>query len=265
LARRGGRDARRPGELPGRERPTGQQRVQHGGPGRLADQPGDRRDVHVARRSWIGPDEGALLFEDLGHGSHRTSGTLRRRPKGRRPSVAALVRHSDFDPAFDAAPPATDDREVSALIPAAVTEVLLRAERWLGRGGTPVLRDGNVWTLHKVLRRVADHLVDHLAAIEARLAGLDPLPDRWHGRRLTLDADWARFTEADLDEAESRPRRPRPDTGRDSPGRTTRPSTRSRPPADGRSARSCTTSHLSRCTRTRITVYADLFDEATDA
>jgi hypothetical protein len=49
--------------------------------------------------------------------------------------------------------------------------------------------------------------VDHLAEIEARLTGLPTIPDQWHGRTLTLDSDWARFTEADLDEATSRLRR----------------------------------------------------------
>ncbi len=33
------------------------------------------------------------------------------------------------------------------------------------------------------------------------------MPDEWHGRLLTLDADWARFTEPDFDEACSRLRR----------------------------------------------------------
>jgi len=33
------------------------------------------------------------------------------------------------------------------------------------------------------------------------------IPDNWHGRFVTLDADWARFTEADYDEACSRLRR----------------------------------------------------------
>jgi hypothetical protein len=43
-----------------------------------------------------------------------------------------------------------------------------------------------------------------LAEIECRLAGQETLPDRWHGRMVTTDADFARFTEADLDEVTSR-------------------------------------------------------------
>jgi hypothetical protein len=67
-----------------------------------------------------------------------------------------------------------------------------------------VYRDGNAWTPHKALRRAADHLLDHLAEVECRLAGLPPVPDRWHGWTVTTDADFARFTEVDLDEATSR-------------------------------------------------------------
>jgi hypothetical protein len=100
--------------------------------------------------------------------------------------------------------PELDDRDVLTIIPAAVTDVLDAAQTWLGWDGAPVCRDGNTWTPHKALRRVADHLLDHLAEIECRLAGQPALPDRWHGRMVTTDADFARFTEVDLDEATSR-------------------------------------------------------------
>jgi hypothetical protein len=46
--------------------------------------------------------------------------------------------------------------------------------------------------------------VDHLAEVEAMLAGVETEPDAWHGSLLTLDSDWARFTEADRDEAGQR-------------------------------------------------------------
>jgi hypothetical protein len=100
--------------------------------------------------------------------------------------------------------PEVDDRDPALLVPAAVEEILDLARTWLAWPGTPILSDGNVWTPHKALRRVADHLIDHLGEIECRLAGVPTLPDHWHGRTLTLDSDWARFTEADLDEATSR-------------------------------------------------------------
>jgi hypothetical protein len=106
-----------------------------------------------------------------------------------------------------AARPDVDDRDVTEVIPAAVTEVLVAAEAWLGWDGRPVYREGNAWTPLKALRRVSDHLLDHLTEIECRLAGLPTLPDQWHGRMITLDADFGRFTEADLDEATSRLRR----------------------------------------------------------
>jgi hypothetical protein len=100
--------------------------------------------------------------------------------------------------------PTTTDADVTTLVDEAVAEVLARAAGWLGWDGRPVAHDGNAWTPHKALRRVADHLVDHLAEIECRLAGLAPLPDGWHGRTVTTHADFARFTETDLDEATSR-------------------------------------------------------------
>lgn len=112
-----------------------------------------------------------------------------------------------LDESTDDTAPAVDGRPVADLVPDAVEAVLDLAESWLGWDGRPVVRDGNAWAPHKALRRVTDHLVDHLAEIECRLAGLPSLPDRWHGRRLTLDGDLARFTEADLDEATSRLRR----------------------------------------------------------
>ena len=86
----------------------------------------------------------------------------------------------------------------------AVAAVLAAARPWLGWDGRPVYAEGNAWTPHKVLRRVADHLLDHLAELECRLAGVPTVPDHWHGRAVTTDADFARFTESDLDEATSR-------------------------------------------------------------
>ncbi len=94
----------------------------------------------------------------------------------------------------------------------AVEACLALARTWHGWDGRAIARfdeDGvpNTWTPYKALRRIADHLVDHLHEVEALLAGAPPIPDTWHGRMVTLDADWARFTEADYDEACSRLRR----------------------------------------------------------
>jgi hypothetical protein len=97
---------------------------------------------------------------------------------------------------------------MDSLVPAAVDEVLALAGTWLGWDGRPIRSDGDgegaLWTPHKALRRVSDHLVDHLAEIECRLAGRPTLPDHWHGRTVTTRADLAAFTQVDLDEARSR-------------------------------------------------------------
>jgi hypothetical protein len=97
------------------------------------------------------------------------------------------------------------------LVADSVEACLEIAATWHAWDGRPVARtvDGrpNTWTPAKALRRVTDHLIDHLQQVEALLAGVPSIPDAWHGRFATLDADWARFTEADYDEACSRLRR----------------------------------------------------------
>jgi hypothetical protein len=85
-----------------------------------------------------------------------------------------------------------------------VDGVLALAETWTAWDGMPRAVDDRVYTPHKAIRRVADHLIDHLAQVEARLAGADSLPDRWHGSYSTTPADLAPFTPDDLDEARSR-------------------------------------------------------------
>ena len=80
---------------------------------------------------------------------------------------------------------------------------------WLAWDGTPCLsEDGDrIYTPHKAVRRIGDHVVDHLAEVEALLAGVETMPDEWHASLTTFDSDWARFTEVDLDEARQRLRR----------------------------------------------------------
>jgi hypothetical protein len=101
----------------------------------------------------------------------------------------------------------TSDANPGALVGAAVDHVLKIAATWYAWDGRPVAAGENVWTPHKALRRVTDHLIDHLAEVEALLAGERSIPDEWHGRAITVDSDWARFTEVDLDESRSRLRR----------------------------------------------------------
>jgi hypothetical protein len=117
-----------------------------------------------------------------------------------------MVRHTTIASLTDdyAERPEVGDQDTVELIPAAVAEILDVVETWLGWDGRPVLRDGNAWTPHKGMRRVTDHLLDHLTEIECRLAGQPTVPDQWHGRMVTTAADLAPFTEIDLDEATSR-------------------------------------------------------------
>ena len=98
------------------------------------------------------------------------------------------------------------DSDPGSVIERATERVLDLARTWLAWDGTPRLsEDGDrVYTPHKAMRRYADHLIDHLAEIEARLAGVPTRPDGWHASLVTLESDWARFTEADLVEATER-------------------------------------------------------------
>ena len=100
--------------------------------------------------------------------------------------------------------PAVDGRDPATLIPAAIDEILETVATWVAWDETPHYGDGNAWTPHKSLRRVCDHLLDHLAEINCILVGAQTVPDGWHGRNMTFDADYARFSEADFDEARNR-------------------------------------------------------------
>ena len=104
--------------------------------------------------------------------------------------------------------PADATNPASALVPA-VERVLALAATWLAWDGRPRLAaDGSrAYTPHKAIRRTADHIVDHLAQVEALLAGVPGEEDGWHASAVTLDADRASFSEADLAEAGQRLRR----------------------------------------------------------
>lgn len=94
-------------------------------------------------------------------------------------------------------------------IVAGVDRFLELAATWIAWDGRAILSEDRdrIYTPHKAVRRHADHLIDHLAEVEALLAGVPTQPDGWHGSLVTLDSDWARFTEADLVEAGQRLRR----------------------------------------------------------
>ena len=108
--------------------------------------------------------------------------------------------------------PLVDDRHPADVVTSMVEHVLELASTWVLWTGSPVEVpvDGKPprdYTPHKAVRRVADHLIDHLAELEARLAGRPTAPDNWHGSMVTTPADLAVFTQSDLDEANSRLRR----------------------------------------------------------
>ena len=88
----------------------------------------------------------------------------------------------------------------------AVRRCLVLVDTWIHWDGRPrVSEDGDrVYTPAKAVRRIADHLVDHLAEVEALLAGVATQPDEWHASALTSAADLAPFTVEDVREAEQR-------------------------------------------------------------
>jgi len=100
--------------------------------------------------------------------------------------------------------PVVDERDPAVAIQEMVDHVLHLADTWTRWDGRPRPVDDRVYTPHKAIRRVADHMLDHLAQLEAHLAGVPPLPDRWHGSMVTTAADLAPFAQDDLDEARSR-------------------------------------------------------------
>jgi hypothetical protein len=100
--------------------------------------------------------------------------------------------------------PITDDRHPAQVIEDAVAYALQLAQTWPAWDGQPRAAGDRIYTPHKAIRRLADHLLDHLAELEARLAGQPPLPDHWHASAITTPADLAPFTREDLDEARSR-------------------------------------------------------------
>src|SRR3954470_3841147 len=94
-------------------------------------------------------------------------------------------------------------------VEAAVEECLGLAQTWLAWDGRPLVsEDGErIYTPHKAVRRIGDHIIDHLAETEALLARVDTMPDEWHASLVTFESDWTRFSEQDLVEAQQRLRR----------------------------------------------------------
>jgi hypothetical protein len=100
--------------------------------------------------------------------------------------------------------PKTDLRPPAEVVAGMVERVLALAKTWPSWDGEVRTSGDRVYTPHKAIRRVADHLIDHLADLQMRFAGLPTMPDRWHASAMTTPADRAPFTREDLEEAESR-------------------------------------------------------------
>ena len=100
--------------------------------------------------------------------------------------------------------PPIDDRNPADVVTGMVHQVLELAQTWTHWNGEPRSMDDRIYSPHKAIRRVTDHLIDHLAEIEARIAGVPTMPDRWHASAITTPADLAPFTSEDLDEARGR-------------------------------------------------------------
>jgi len=101
----------------------------------------------------------------------------------------------------------TGQPDPDELVVLSIEDAIETAERWIGWNGTAAFSLGNAWTPHKALRRITDHLVDHLDQIECRVAGVAPVADEWRGRGTTLTSDWASFSEDELNEGVARLRR----------------------------------------------------------
>ena len=102
----------------------------------------------------------------------------------------------------------TDHNPGSAVVDA-VEHTLLLASTWLSWDGRPRPTDDGerIYTPHKVIRRMGDHIIDHLAEVEALLAGQPTQVDEWGASAITTDADRAGFSQSDLVEAGQRLRR----------------------------------------------------------
>lgn len=102
--------------------------------------------------------------------------------------------------------PKVDDRDPADAIDQMVSEALALAETWTAWDGNPIPTPNGqrVYTPHKAVRRFADHMIDHLAQLQAEMSGNTSIPDTWQASRITTAADLAPFTAEDLNEARNR-------------------------------------------------------------
>jgi hypothetical protein len=140
-------------------------------------------------------------------GAH-CGGQHRAAPGSLRFAIVDVVT-TDEEPGCPDSEPRVDARHPADVVVEMVDHVLRLAATWPRWDGTPfeVSVDGDVprtYTPHKAIRRVTDHLIDHLAELEARVGSRPTAADEWRGSSVTTAADLALFTDDDLDEARSR-------------------------------------------------------------
>ncbi|MEP7159398.1 MAG: hypothetical protein ABI797_08205 [Chloroflexota bacterium] len=104
--------------------------------------------------------------------------------------------------------PVVDDRDPADAIDQMVADFMALAETWPAWDGKPIPittpYGQRVYTPNKALRRMNDHMVDHLAQLQAELIGQTTVPDTWQASRITTESDMAPLTGEDLKEARNR-------------------------------------------------------------
>lgn len=91
----------------------------------------------------------------------------------------------------------------------AVERTLVLAQTWVHWDGKPrISEEGDrEYTPSKVIRRQADHIIDHLAEVEEVLSGHPRMPDEWAASAVTFESELAPFAHSDYLEAAQRLRR----------------------------------------------------------
>src|SRR5688572_4684492 len=79
--------------------------------------------------------------------------------------------------------PKVDDRDPADAIDQMVAETLALAETWVKWDGEPIPIETpygqRLYTPHKAIRRFADHMIDHLAQLQAETGGHAAIADSW--------------------------------------------------------------------------------------
>ncbi len=104
--------------------------------------------------------------------------------------------------------PKVDDRHPADAIDQMVAEFMALADTWTSWDGKPIpittSYGQRMYTPNKALRRMNDHMVDHLAQLQAELIGQATVADTWRASQITTGSDMAPITDEDLAEARNR-------------------------------------------------------------